>query len=96
MDFNLTTPIIPSVASPAHLVSFSPASISTRPALTQPTVPLVDLEYGAEDESQEPHSDVHAEQTLLFNVEQPECGQVGGVKTPKRIEGKEPECRRLF
>ena len=96
LDFNLSTPIFPSVASPAPLVSVSPASISTRPALTQPALPLVDLEYGAEDETQERQSDVHAELRLLFNDEQAENGQVGGARTQKRIEFKETECRRLF
>ncbi len=80
MDFSPATPTIPLVAPPAPLVSLTPAASSQRPALTQPTVPLVDLEYGAEDEMQE----------------QPENGQVGGSKTQKRIEFKETECRRLF
>ena len=85
MDFSLSTPTIPSVASPAPLVSLPPAASNQLPALTQPTVPLLDLEYGEEDETQEQLSDVHAEQTLLFNDEQPEHGQVGGARTQKRI-----------
>ena len=80
MDFSLATPTIPLVAPPAPLVSLTPAASSQRPALTQPTVPLVDLEYGAEDEMQE----------------QPECGQVGGAKTQKRIKFDETECRRVL
>ena len=96
MDFSLATLTIPSVASPAPLVSVPPASISPRPYHTQPTVPLVDLEYGAEDETQEPQSDVLAEQPVLFNDEQAENGQVGGARTQKRIEFKESACRRLF
>ncbi len=88
MEFILPDLTIPSVASPAPLVSLPPAASSQRPALTQPTVPLVDPEYGVEDESQEPQSDAHAEQPVLFNDEQAENGQVGGAKTPKRIEFK--------
>ena len=96
MDFIQPDATIPSVASPAPLVSLPPAAISPRSALTHPTVPLVDLAYGADDEPQEPHSDVLAEHPVLFNDEQAENGQVGGSKTQKRIEFKETECRRLF
>ena len=96
MDFSLASPTIPSVASPAPLVSRTPAFISTRPYNTQPTVPLVDLAYGADDESQEPHSDVMAEHPVLVNSEQAENGHVGGSKSHKRVELKETECRGLF
>ena len=94
MDFTLATPTIPSVASPALLVSVPPASISQRPALNQPTIPLVDLEYGVDDETQETHSAVVAEHPVLFNNEQVESGQVGGSKTPKRIEFDDTDCHR--
>ena len=96
MDFIQPDPTIPSVASPAPLISHTPASISTRSALTHPTIPLVDLAYGADDESQEPQSDVLTEQPVLVNDEQAENGQVGGSKTQKRIEFKETECRIVF
>ena len=96
MDFSLATLTNPSVASPAPLLSIPPAAISQRSALPQPAIPLVDLEYGEEDESQESHSDVQAEETLIFNDEQVEAGQVGGSKTQKRIEFDETECRRMF
>ena len=96
MDFSLASPTFPSVASPAPLVLRTPASISTRPYNTQPTVPLVDLEYGLEVESQEPQSDVLADHPVLVNDEQAENGQVGGSKTQKHIEFKETECRIVF
>ena len=96
MEFILPASTIPSVASPAPLVSRTSAIFSTRPYNTQPTVPLVDLAYGADDESQEPHSDVLAEHPVLVNDEQAENGQVGGSKTQKRIEFKETDCRRVF
>ena len=96
MEFILPDLTIPSVASPAPLVSHTPASISTRPYNTQPTVPLVDLAYGAEDETQEPQSDVLVEQPVLFNDEQAENGQVGGARTQKRIEFNETACRLVF
>ena len=91
MDFRLDTATIPSVASPA--------SISPRPALIQPTLTLVELEYGAEDETQEPQSDVQAEHPVLvnvFNEGQAEKRQVRGAKTQKRIEFDETDCRRVF
>ena len=78
MDFSLATPTILSVAPPAPLVSLTPAAGSQRSALNEPTVPLVDPEYGVEDESQEPQSDAHAEQPVLFNDEQANNGQVEG------------------
>ena len=49
-----------------------------------------------EDETQETHSAVLAEHPVPFNDEQAEIGQVGGSKTPKRIEFDETECQRLF
>ncbi len=58
MDCIQPDPTITSVASPPPLVSLTPAAISMRPAPTHPTIPLVDLAYGADDDSQEPHSDV--------------------------------------
>ena len=96
MDFILADHTIPSVASPTHLVSLTPPARSQRPALTQPTVPQVDIAYGAEDEMQEPQSDVLVENPVLFNDEQAENGQVGGARTQKRIEFKETEWRLVF
>ena len=95
MDFSPATPTIPLVAPLAPLVPITPATSSQRPALTHPTLPLVDLEYGAEDETQE-QADVHVEQTLLFNDDQAENRQVGGARSQKRIEFKETECRFVF
>ena len=99
MDFSLATPTITSVAPPAPVLSVPLATISHRSALTQPAVPLLDPEYGAEDETQEPQSDFQAEQHFLlngFNDDQAESGQVGGARTQKQIEFNETGCRRVF
>ena len=96
MEFILTTTTIPSVAPLAPHISLTPAPSNQPPALNQTTVPLVDLEYGADDETLEQNSDVLAEQPVLFNDERAENGQVGGSKTQKRIEFKETDCRRVF
>ncbi len=56
MDFILPVPTIQSVAPLAPLVSLTPTASNQPPALNQTTVPLVDLEYGADDETQDPSS----------------------------------------
>ena len=96
MDFIQPNPTIRSVASLAPLVSLTPAASNQPPSLNHTTVPFVDLEYGADDETQEPHSNVLAEQPVLFNDEQVENGQFGGSKTQKRIEFDESDCRLVF